>query len=153
MPLITGGQRPVVADDTNTLAALASAEFDPRRVVYMGEAAREAVRDLREGKVAIQPGSFQAQRVEFAVQAEASAVVVVAQSFYPAWKAEIDGRSVPMWRANHAFQAVIVPAGTSHVRLVYEDRALKLGAILSALTLLIGLVAWRKLLWAREEAE
>jgi hypothetical protein len=41
-----------------------------------------------------------------------------------------------IWRANYAFQALEVPAGSHQVKLVYEDKRLLAGALLSGLGLL-----------------
>ena len=64
----------------------------------------------------------------------------MAQTYYPAWRAFVDGARTPLWRANHAFQALEVPAGTHRVRLVYVDTRFRLGAVVSAATFLICLV-------------
>jgi len=82
--------------------------------------------------------------VEIDVESQGPGLVVIAQSFYRAWHASIDGRSVPLLRANHAFQALQVPTGSSHVSLRYQDRRLWLGAIVSGLTALICLLWWRR---------
>ena len=42
---------------------------------------------------------------------------VVADTWFPGWQAEINGRSVPIDHANVAFKAVEVPAG--RVSLVF----------------------------------
>jgi hypothetical protein len=75
-----------------------------------------------------------AQRAQFAVEAATPAMVVIAQSFYHNWRAFVDGRPVPLWRANHAFQALEVPAGRHEVTLVYQDTAFHFGVIISTLT-------------------
>jgi uncharacterized membrane protein YfhO len=38
----------------------------------------------------------------------------------PWWQAEIDGRPVPLLRANAIFRAVQVPAGRSTIRFVFR---------------------------------
>jgi len=75
------------------------------------------------------------------VQAEAPSLAVMAQAYYPAWKATVNGVPTPLLRANHAFQAVALAAGTQHVVLTYEDSAFRLGLWLSLLSLLIRGVA------------
>ena len=73
--------------------------------------------------------------------------MIVSQSHYHWWKAYVDGKQVPLWRANHAFQAVEVPAGQHRVEIVYEDKNFLIGAIFSGLTLLIcigGIFHFRK---------
>jgi len=69
-------------------------------------------------------------------------MAVVAQSYYHLWKASIDGVPTRLWRANHAFQALEVPAGRHSVTLVYDDRGFRLGAWVSVLTLLGLATTW-----------
>jgi uncharacterized membrane protein YfhO len=70
------------------------------------------------------------------VEAEAPAIVVVAQAYYHDWRVYVDGAAAPLWLANYAFQALEVPAGRHHVSLVYEDREFRWGSIISVATLL-----------------
>ena len=72
-------------------------------------------------------------------------MVVVAQAYYHPWRATMDGRSAHLWRANHAFQAMEVPAGRHRVQLVYRDRSLRLGVFVSVATLLALVIAWFRL--------
>ena len=133
MPLITAGQRVVFADGTNTLAALESPNFNPRAVVFLPPAARVSFTATNATAAQVTMKSFAAHRIECDVTATQPAVLVIAQANYPAWKARVNGTLVPLWHANHAFQAVPVPAGTSRVTLTYEDRAYTLGKWLSLL--------------------
>lgn len=70
-------------------------------------------------------------------------MLVIAQTYYPAWKACVDGRSTRIWRANYAFQALEVPTGEHHVELRYDDSTFRAGAALSCL----GLIACAGLWW------
>jgi hypothetical protein len=142
LPLVTGGQQPVFADDQTTLDAVLSKEFEPRRVVYLPSSVRGEVRATGPAQVNIRRTEFSARRLDIQLEADASGLLVVAQSFYHPWHAWLDGKRVPVWRANYAFQALEVPAGTHHVSLVYQDRAFVCGAIISAVALLICPVAW-----------
>ena len=63
-------------------------------------------------------------------------MVVIAQSFYWPWEATVDGQPVALWRANHAFQALEVPAGKHQVIVAYRDRNFRTGAAVSVATLL-----------------
>jgi uncharacterized membrane protein YfhO len=63
-------------------------------------------------------------------------MLVVAQAGYHCWQASMDGASVPLWRANFAFQALEVPVGRHEVRIKYVDRAFQAGAIISIMALL-----------------
>ena len=62
--------------------------------------------------------------------------LAVTEKSYPGWEAEVNGVSTPIHRANVAFRAVRVPAGEVTVRFVYRPTMLRLGALLTLLTLL-----------------
>jgi uncharacterized membrane protein YfhO len=83
----------------------------------------------------VQIESFAAERIVLKVEAEAPAWVVVAQNYYPAWKARVDDRAAPIRRANYTFQAVEVPAGKHTVTLQYEDKVFRLGLAISLATI------------------
>jgi uncharacterized membrane protein YfhO len=55
----------------------------------------------------------------------------MSQTYYHNWRAYVDGQPAPLLRANHAFQAVQVPAGPHHVRQIYKDSAFRAGAAVS----------------------
>ena len=83
-----------------------------------------------------------AHRIELDVDAGAPAWAVIAQTFHHSWKAFVDGAPSRLWRANYAFQAVEVPTGPHSVKLVYEDQAFRIGALVSVLTLLVCAGLW-----------
>lgn len=144
LPLITAGQRPVFADDQQSRQAVTANDFKPREVVYLPAAARALVGATAVPDASILSSQWSADRVRFSVKTPAPAMVVVAQSFYPNWRALVDGQPVRLWRGNHACQALEVPAGQHEVTLVYRDRAFYLGVALSALSLGICLMLlWR----------
>ena len=142
MPFISAGQQPVFADTNTTLRALVSPDFDPRRIVYLPPEAKAfvAVTQGREARILSQ--DFRANRVKVTVEAEQPTLLVVAQSFYHPWHAYVDQQSVTLWRANHAFQALQIPAGNHRVTLVYEDRRFQLGALISGAALGICWLLW-----------
>jgi hypothetical protein len=140
LPLVTTGQQPRFAGPTETLQAIARDDFKPRREVYLPTTARVEVRATNAADARITSPQWAAQRVRFSVEATAPAMVVIAQSFYHNWRAMVDGHPARLWRANHAFQALEVPAGRQEVTLVYQDMAFFLGAIISGLTLITCLV-------------
>ena len=71
--------------------------------------------------------------------ARAPGQLVLNDTFYPGWTAELDGREVPIRPANAAFRAVAVPAGRHEVRFVYRPASAYVGAGLS-LAALLGLI-------------
>ena len=131
MPFATIGQQPIFAEDSAALAALASAGFAPRQSVYLPAAARVRVQAGACADARILSSRQTPSECVFDTVSAAPAMLVVAQSYYHCWQAEVDGKRAPLWRANYAFQAVEVPPGWHEVRLAYVDRAFRYGAAIS----------------------
>jgi len=137
LPLVTAGQQPVFFDDTNALLAILNPGFDGRKVVFLPPEARSLVTVTNPTQARLTGWRFGAERVDFEVEAEAAALVVVAQTYFHRWRAYVDDLPVPLLRANYAFQALAVPAGKHRVRLAYVDRAFQIGAGISGAAVLI----------------
>jgi hypothetical protein len=67
--------------------------------------------------------------------------LVLAYTYYPGWRATVDGQPTEILRANYAFMALPLAAGEHQVVLRYRPASLMLGAIISGLSALavIGL--------------
>lgn len=142
LPLLTAGQRVVFADATNTLAALTAPDFNPRTTVFLPEMARGQFAATNATPARVTMKSFAAHRIECEVTAAQPAALVIAQAHYPAWQARVDGTPATLWHANHAFQALQIPAGTTRVTLTYEDRGYTAGKWLAFLALAGCGVGW-----------
>ncbi len=64
--------------------------------------------------------SYHPTRVELEVNLNSDAVVVLNDSYYPGWRATVNGEPKPVYRANINFRAVPLPAGESHVIFNYD---------------------------------
>jgi hypothetical protein len=142
MPLVTAGQRPVFADDQTVIDAFAQTNLDLRRIVFLPPEARGGISVTQRTAAHVLATEFANQRISIQTEAPAASLVVISQAHYPAWKAYVDGRPARIRRANYAFQAVEVPAGSHHVQLLYEDKRLLMGAALSSLGVLACLGLW-----------
>lgn len=137
-PIVTTGQLPVFADRTETLRGLVSPEFDPAMIVYLPLEARGLIDDKNRGDAVLRSSRIGTQTAVIELESSRSNLVVVAQSFYHPWQAEINGAPARIWRANEAFQAIVVPAGRIKLTLKYEDRAFMAGLAVSILALMIA---------------
>jgi len=79
--------------------------------------------------------SWTAERREFAVESKRGGRFVLAEQYYPGWRATINGQetSVDLWM--DVFQSVVLPPGRHTVRFEYRSTGLRAGAIISALSL------------------
>jgi hypothetical protein len=81
-------------------------------------------------------------------------LLVLSDTYYPGWKAFVNGKKTKIHRANYNFRAIPLPAGTHRVEFVYDPISFKLGAGVTLLGILscigIGWVARRR---ARSKCE
>ena len=68
-------------------------------------------------------------------------MLTIAQSYHPAWKARVDGKLQTLWRANYAYQALEIPAGTHKIDLYYRDGMFLYGSFV-AIVGLFGLFSF-----------
>ena len=143
MPMVTTGQLPVFADDDTLVKIFFANTNDFRKIVYLPPEARGLISAVAQPSAKILTENFESQRVTVQVETPSACLVLISQSWYPAWKAYVDGVPVKLWRADYAFQAVEVQAGRHTVRFAYEDRAFRVGGMLSC----AGLVLWLRIGW------
>jgi hypothetical protein len=107
--------------------------------------ARETVRIVAEA----------AEEIRLDAIVAASALLILRDTFYPGWQATVDGNPVPIIRANHAFRAVPLDAGTHEVAFRYAPISVYRGAALSvvALAITLGALLWPTRQRSRAPAE
>lgn len=146
------GRAVAVSSDREAARWMFSDAFSPRREVLLHDPRPGAVPDVP----APGPPTLVAARVDrpsgarliATVDAPTAGWLVLAESWYPGWTASLDGRDVPLVRANINQKAVAIPAGTHRVAFVLRPRSLVRGAIVSALALGC-LLAAAALVWRR----
>jgi hypothetical protein len=67
---------------------------------------------------------------------DAGSWLVYSQSYYPGWRAEVDGKQAEVRKANYNFMAVFVPAGSHRIIFSYRPRFFKTAALISIISLL-----------------
>lgn len=90
--------------------------------------------------------SYLPNKVTIDTDHTAAAMLFLSDSYYPGWKAYIDSKETPIYRANYAFRAVAIPAGKHRVEFHYAPTSWLLGVIgsISGLLLLGAICLWRK---------
>jgi hypothetical protein len=138
----TFGRVRTAPDRMAAAAAVSDPGFDPHAEVVL-----EGAPGLEEGGGALPVArlvSYTPERVEIALAPGRAACLYLADAFYPGWEALVDGEPFPIYPANVAYRAVLLPAGAKSVVFRYRpgDFALGIAVSLAALALL-GLIAWR----------
>jgi len=85
--------------------------------------------------------SYSPEQVVIEVRSEQPGYLVLTDTFYPGWQATIDGTAVPILRAKPCFRALRLEAGQHRVEFAYRPTSLRVGVVLSSLSLLIALLS------------
>jgi hypothetical protein len=67
-----------------------------------------------------------------------AAALIVSTPYYPGWKASVDGQPWQLYRADFAFQGLILTRGAHHVALRFDPAIFKLGAAISVVAWLVA---------------
>jgi len=90
---------------------------------------------------------FRDNALELRTEVDRPSLLVVTESYYPGWRASVDGRSVPVTRVDGLFRGVVIPTGTHQVRFWFDPLSVKLGAAVSGVAFLanaVALILWRR---------
>ena len=142
LPVLSGGQHPVLASDAQALEGIMAADYDPHKIIYLADSDRPFVTEVGESHCEFHNVAFKPHRIEADVAADKAALIVLSQTYYHLWQPWIDGKLGHLLRANVAFQALEVPAGKHHIRFEYRDRNFILGLVLSVLSVFACGVVW-----------
>lgn len=77
------------------------------------------------------------------IKAEHDGYLFIADTWYPGWRALVDGDKVDILRANYLFKAIYVPSGRHVVEMVYKPGVFYLGASISVMAwvvLILGML-------------
>lgn len=128
----------VIKNDGEILTAMKIKDFKPDKMVILEE---EPVWDnLSQRKSSghgikiVENGN---NRVKLEVEAKRSAMLVLTDTFYPGWKAFVNGKEQKIYRADYAFRSIPVNAGRHVVEFVYDPLNFKIGLAITLFTLFL----------------
>jgi hypothetical protein len=129
------------------LAALRAEGFNPAvSVILESGQALAASSNVTSSATII---AYDANALQVQVTAVAPGYLVLSEVYYPGWRAWVDGAETEILRANYAFRAVAMPAGTHLVKMSFEPPLWRWGLVVAGVTLVATLLlGW----WQRRRA-
>jgi hypothetical protein len=106
--------------------------FDPQNQVVLETTTAP---NVGSGGGTVRWVSRETDLIELAVEAKADAILVVSDTDYPGWEADLDGVPTPILRANITFRAIAVPAGTHHIVMRFRPASARNGLIVTLLSM------------------
>jgi len=131
----------VVKDETAILDRMDSPAFDPRTTVVLEEdLPAEIVQTLEvipfEEGARARIVDYGPGRVSIEATLESPGFLVLSDTYYPGWKASVDGQESKIYAADFLFRAVYLEGGKHSVEFIYDPLSFKVGLYLSMGTLL-----------------
>lgn len=132
---------------------LVEGDFDPKKIVYIEESTDWGAKGGYAATALFE--SYSDHEVIIKTQASGDGWLYLSDTYYPGWKAYVDGVDTKIYRANYAFRAVPVPEGKHEVIFKFESDSFYLGVKVSLITfgissslLLVSITwsLWRKFL-------
>jgi hypothetical protein len=126
-----------VGDAAEAQAAVADSNFAPRAQAAV-EAALAAAppREAQPGESVTTLG-YTDERQSYRVNANAAGLLVLADAWYPGWRATVDGQPAEILRANLLYRAIQIEPGLHEVALEYAPQTWRTGWIISLVTLVV----------------
>jgi len=122
-----------VADSEAAIARLVSGDLDAHGSVLLDRDPGLTPNGAIPVAAPAQIVDYAPERVEISRKAPVAAMLVLTDTDAPGWHASVDGRAVPIYRANGLFRAVPVPEGEHRVVFVYAPSSLRVGFATSLL--------------------
>lgn len=125
-------------DPAQALERVSKGNFDPASIVILEEkpiwdTLMPAGRSTGNALIA-KIKSESNNRVKLVAQVNRQSILYLSDTFYPGWKAYVDGIGTKIYRANYNFRAVALSPGAHQVEFRYEPLSFYIGAWISALT-------------------
>jgi hypothetical protein len=108
--------------------------FEPREMALVEEAVEMMAGPTAAANGAARIVEATSEHLTVETESTAEALLVVSDSYYPGWTAEVGGRPARVLRANYAQRGVKVPAGRHSVIFEYRPQSLRVGFGISALS-------------------
>jgi len=125
-----------VVPDSAAVPLILTPEFDPAIEAILAEPSPIPLEGGPvEGGVVWDEREIDHQRLT--VTSDRNALLVIADNWFPAWRATVDGEEAPVLRAYHSVRAVPVGPGEHVVELRYESPVIEGSLILSTVAVLV----------------
>ncbi len=118
--------------------------FDPTSVAIVEDAIDGLPRDQTLRSPAPKIVEHSPRKVLLEADSRDAGLLVLADAYYPGWKAFVDGKEAGIVRANHTMRGVFLSKGRHRVEFRYDPLSFKIGAIVSLLSLVLvaGFLFW-----------
>jgi uncharacterized membrane protein YfhO len=132
------------------LQFLKSDDFSPEKMVVFEkngyELTDEINKNLPTGEYKVT--EYYPEELHIRAITDRDCYIVMSEIYYPGWKAEVNGKSVPVLCGNYIFRAIPLEKGENVIRLYFVSWPFRTGLIISIFSL-FSLLTFLLLSWRR----
>jgi hypothetical protein len=131
----------------DALGKLANPDFDPSKQVIVEGATANETADVpsnvrADDFAAATVTKQQPDDVAIHVSMQQPGFLVLTDTFYPGWKATVDGQDAEIHPADYLFRGVYVGTGEHSVEYVYDPPSFKIGLSITVIALFVGIACF-----------
>lgn len=121
--------------------------FDPKRVVLLDNGPSLDNEGATPAHDHVEITRYQPESVRLVARTDRVGYLVLLDSWYPGWRAWVDGREVPVYRADFLFRAIPLEPGEHVIAFEFRPLTLYVGALVSAASLVVTSLVSLRLGW------
>ncbi|NQU16847.1 MAG: YfhO family protein [Candidatus Saganbacteria bacterium] len=131
----------VVSNEAHFIKTLKRKNFDPSSTLILNKDPKFDDGRMVLNKIdEVEIEKYDSDEIILRVTSHKNQLLFLSDSFYPGWKAYINGKETEIHKANYRFRAIVVIPGKQQVVFRYEPFWFKLGAIISFSFCLLTLI-------------
>ncbi len=128
-----------IKDENEIIKNLYYQNYDLRKTLFLSSK-EDKTEKYPEGNGKVKLISYAPNKVVLNASTDTDAFLYLSDTWYPGWKAYIDGKETEIYRANLTFRAVRLPKGTHEVVFQYRPMSFYIGALLTLSGVLLSIV-------------
>ena len=129
-----------LAKPIEILEHLKKGDFNPQDTVFLEAALPNAIQPADSTAIA-EVKEYKNEYIKIQTNNSGNNFLFLSEIYYkPSWKAFIDGKETPIYKANYAFRGVVVPAGSHTVEMKFQSDKFETGKTFSLALNIVGVL-------------
>ena len=125
----------------HALELMRDAQFDPKHTAVVEDVPLALPHDPNLSSTPAAIMQYEATSLRIETEAVSNGLLVLTDTYYPGWRAWVDGAEQPIWRTNYLFRGIMLPTGRHTIEFRYEPISFQIGLLIAAVTIGLTLFA------------
>ncbi len=131
-------------DDNKVMEKMIDKKTDFKKELILSAPPRESVINEKPIKGTVRLVSYHSNKIILDYEADGNGFLYLSDTYYPGWKAYVDGKETKIYRANLAFRAIEVQKGRHRVVFRYVPMSFYIGLVLTLFGVALCVWLWRR---------